>query len=151
LKIARELHRVHAVTKTEDKVAGEDRLVKVEADVGELKADVKALQARVDDSIVASAREFGSLRALMESGFGLLRSHMEKSLGLLRSDSEKSLGLLRSDMERGFGLLRSDMERGFGLLRAAIESAKLWMLVTGVGSVLLVATFAFLGRILKLV
>jgi hypothetical protein len=84
----------------------EDRIARLEADVGELKGDVKALNARVGESIIANAREFGALRG--------------------------------------------EMERGFGALKTSIESAKLWMLVTGVGSVILVTFVTFLGRALKI-
>ena len=84
----------------------EDRIARLEADVGELKEDVKALNVRVTESIIANAREFGGLRA--------------------------------------------DMEKGFGSLKTSIESAKLWMLVTGVGSVILVTFVTFLGRTLKI-
>ena len=49
-----------------------------------------------------------------------------------------------------FGGLRTEMEKGFGSLKTSIESAKLWMLVTGVGSVILVTFVTFLGRALKL-
>lgn len=47
------------------------------------------------------------------------------------------------------GALRAVMNEGFGSLRTSIEQAKLWMLVTGVGAVIL-TTFATLGHILKL-
>ena len=116
----------------------EDRIARLEADVGELKVevgelkvdvgelkvDVKALNVRVTESIIANAREFGSLRADMEKGFGALRTEIERN--------------------------KADMEKGFGSLRTSIESAKLWMLVTGVGSVILVTFVTFLGRTLKI-
>ena len=84
----------------------EDRIARLESDVGELKGDIKALNARVSESIIANATEFGGLK--------------------------------------------TQMEKGFGTLRTEIESAKLWMLVTGVGSVILVTFVTFLGRALKL-
>jgi hypothetical protein len=90
----------------EKSMIAEDRIARLEADVGELKEDVKALNVRVTESIIANAREFGGLR--------------------------------------------TDMEKGFGSLRTSIESAKLWMLVTGVGSVILVTFVTFLGRTLKI-
>ena len=40
------------------------------------------------------------------------------------------------------------MERSIGSLKTAIESAKLWVLVTGVGAVLAL-TFTTIGRALK--
>jgi hypothetical protein len=90
----------------EKSMIAEDRIARLEADVGELKEDVKALNVRVTESIIANAREFGGLR--------------------------------------------TDMEKGFGSLKTSVESAKLWMLVTGVGSVILVTFVTFLGRTLKI-
>ena len=87
-------------------MVAEDRIARLESDVGELKGDIKALNTRVSESIIANAREFGGLKA--------------------------------------------QMEKGFGSLKTSIESAKLWMLVTGVGSVILVTFVTFLGRALKL-
>jgi len=102
----------------------EDRMTRLESDVGELKGDVKTLNARVGEWIRASAKESGNLRAEMERGFGAVRAEIEKN--------------------------RADTEKGFGALKTSIESAKLWMLVTGVGSVILVTFVTFLGRALKL-
>ena len=97
---------MNAVVATERSMAAEDRMARLESDVGELKGDVKALNARVNESIIANAKEFGSLR--------------------------------------------TEMEKGFGTLKTSMESAKLWMLVTGVGSVIQVTFVTFLGRALKL-
>jgi hypothetical protein len=103
---------VNAVVAAESSMIAEDRIARLESDVGELKGDVKALNARVSESIIANAREFGGLR-----------TEIEKS--------------------------RAETEKGFGSLKTSIESAKLWMLVTGVGSVILVTFVTFLGRALK--
>jgi hypothetical protein len=104
---------VKAVVAAERSMVGEDRIARVESDVGELKSDVKALNVRVGESIIA-----------MERGFGALRTEIEKN----RADTEKNLGSLKT----------------------SIESAKLWMLVTGVGSVILVTFVTFMGRVLKI-
>ena len=97
---------MNAVVAAENSMVAEDRIARLESDIGELKGDIKALNARVSESIIANAREFGGLKA--------------------------------------------QMEKGFGSLKTSIESAKLWMLVTGVGSVILVTFVTFLGRALKL-
>jgi len=112
-------------------VAEDQRIARLEADVGELKGDVKSLSARVSDWIIASAKEFGSLRTEMEKGFGTLRTEIEKN----RADTEKESGSIKTSIES---------------LKTSIESAKLWMLVTGVGSVILVTFVTFLGRALKI-
>jgi hypothetical protein len=133
----------------ENSMVAEDRMARLESDVGELKADVKALDARVSESIVANAREFGVLRTEieknrgdMERGFGTLRAEIEKS----RADTERGFGTFRAEIEKS----RADREKSLGSLQTSIESAKLWMLVTGVGSVILVTFVTFLGRALKL-
>ena len=151
---------MNAVVAAGISMMAEDRNARLEADVGELKRDVRALDARVSESIIANAREFGGQRADMEKGFGALwteiektRADMEKGFGVLRTEIEKT----RADMEKGFGVLRTEIEKTradtegrFGSLKASIESAKLWMLVTGVGSVILVTFVTFLGRALKI-
>jgi len=115
---------MNAVVAAENSMVAEDRIARIESDVGELKGDVKALNARVSESIIANARAFGGLKTEVEKGFGTLRTEIEKN--------------------------RADTEKGFGSLKTSIESAKLWMLVTGVGSVILVTFVTFLGRALKL-
>jgi hypothetical protein len=140
-RIRRELH-VNAVLAAEKSMVAEDRIVRLEADVSELKGDVKALNARVSESIIMTTREFGSLRADMERGFGMLRVEIEGT----RADMEKGFGLLRTEIERH----KADTQKGFGMLKTSIESAKLWMLVTGVGSVILVTLVTFLGRAFKI-
>jgi hypothetical protein len=104
---------VNAVVAAENSMVAEDRMATLESDVGELKGDVKTLNARVSESIIANAREFGGLRTEIEKN-------------------------------------RADTEQGLGSLKTSIESAKLWMLVTGVGSVILVTFVTFLGRAMKL-
>jgi len=123
---------VNAVAVAEKSMVAEDqRIARLEADVGELKGDVKSLSARVSDWIIASAKEFGSLRTEMEKGFGTLRTEIEKN----RADTEKESGSIKTSIES---------------LKTSTESAKLWMLVTGVGSVILVTFVTFLGRALKI-
>jgi len=88
------------------------------------------------------------LRTDMEKGFAgaraetaALRTDMEKGLALGRAET----AALRTDMEKGFGAIRAEMKEGFGAINTSIEKAKLWMLVTGVGAVIL----ATLGHIFK--
>jgi chromosome segregation ATPase len=102
----------------------EERIARLESDVAELKSDVKAIDKRLNEFIAGTAKEFGAVRTEMEKGFGALRA----------------------EMQEGFGSLRTSIES----FRTAIESAKLWMLVTGVGSVILVTFISILGRALKL-
>ena len=118
---------MNAVRIPEKSLATEDRIARLESDVSELKSDVKILNARLSDSIIA-----------MEKGFGILRTEIERN----RTEIEKT----RTEFEKG----RADTESSLGLLTKSIESAKLWMLVTGVGSVILMSFISILGRMLKL-
>jgi len=182
-QIRKGVDTVSAVVAAENGMVVEDRIARLEADVDEIKVDVKALNARLNESILANARESGSLRTEMEKGFGSLRvemkeesaslrtemergfgslraemkeesasfrTEMEKSFGSLRAEMKEESGSLRTETEKSIGSLRADMEQGFGSLRTSIESAKLWMLVTGVGSVILMTFVTILGRVLKL-
>jgi hypothetical protein len=88
-------HPVKDLLVSENSMVAEGRMARLESDIGELKSDVKSLNARVTESIISNAKEFGGLRT-------------------------------------------------------EIESAKLWILVTGVGSVILMSSVSFLGRALKL-
>jgi DNA repair exonuclease SbcCD ATPase subunit len=135
---------VNAVVAAEKSVVAEDRIARLESDVSELKGDVKTLTARIGEWIIANAKELANLRTEMEKGFGMLRIEIERNRTEIeknRTEIEKS----RTEIEKN----RADTERGFGALKASIESAKLWMLVTGVGSVILVTFVTFLGRALK--
>jgi len=191
---------MNAVATAENSMVEQERIARLESDVSELKSDVKVINARLSESIIANAKEFGELKMGLEKGIGMLRTEIEKtrteaekhraetekgfgtlraeveknrveteksfgvlraeaeknraetekSFGVLRAETEKSFGVLRAETEKGLGVLRAETEKGLGSLKASIESAKLWMLVTGVGSVILVTFVTFLGHALKL-
>jgi len=137
---------VNAVIAAERKMFVDDRFARLEADVDAIKGDVKILQIQLNESIVANAREFGTIRADMEKGFGALRTETEKGFGAARAEFKEDIGTLRTDTEKGFGAiraefkqdigslraevkgdigaLRADMEKGFGTLRADMEKNK---------------------------
>jgi predicted nucleic acid-binding Zn-ribbon protein len=117
------------IARIEDRVIRiDDRLTRVESDVAEIKDDVKTINIRLTDSIVANAREFGALRVEIADH----RAAVEKNFGVTHADTEKNFGALRTDMEKGFGALRTEMQE----IKTSIESAKLWVVGTGVGIVL---------------
>ena len=88
----------------------EDRIARIESDVAEIKDDVKVVNVRLNESIVANAREFGAVRA---------------ELAEHRADTEKGFGGIRVEAEKN----RTEIEK----VRTAVESAKLTVIVTGVG------------------
>jgi predicted nucleic acid-binding Zn-ribbon protein len=138
---------MNAVLATETIMTVEDRIRGLEygvdglrSDVAEIKTDVKTLNARMDNWIAASAAaametekrfgrmgvELGSIKAEIAT----VRTEIET----VRTAMEKGLASVRGET----AVLRTDMERGFGAIHTSIEKAKLWMLVTGVGAVILV-------------
>jgi predicted nucleic acid-binding Zn-ribbon protein len=149
---------MNAVLATETVMTVEDRVRGLEygvdglrSDVAEIKADVKTLNARMDNWIAASAAaametekrfggigvELGSIKteiATVRTEIETVRTAMEKGLASVRTET----ATLRTDMERGFGAIRTEMKEECGAINASIEKAKLWMLVTGVGAVILV-------------
>jgi hypothetical protein len=68
---------VDDVAAAENSMVAEDRIARLETDVCELKGDVRALDARVTESIIANAKEHGELKAEMEKGFGALKTSIE--------------------------------------------------------------------------
>jgi hypothetical protein len=105
-----------AASRVETKVIAEDRIARIESDVAEIKDDVKTINIRLNDSIVANAREFGALRADTEKRFGTLQVAIE---------SNKTVS------EKGFGGLRVEIEK----IRTTIESTKFWLIMNTVGIV----------------
>lgn len=55
-----------AASRVETKVIVEDRIARIESDVAEIKDDVKTINIRLNESIVANAREFGTVRVEIE-------------------------------------------------------------------------------------
>jgi predicted nucleic acid-binding Zn-ribbon protein len=145
---------MNAVLATETIMTVEDRIRGLEygvdgmrSDVAEIKTDVKTLNARMDNWIAASAvaateteKRFG--------GMGVELGSVKTEIATVRTEIETvrtEIATVRTEMEKGLAsvrgetaALRTDMERGFGSIHTSIEKAKLWMLVTGVGAVILV-------------
>jgi hypothetical protein len=69
-----------------------------------------------------------------------------KDFGSFKSEVAKDFGSFRSEVAKEFGSVRTSIES----LRTAIERAKLWMVVTGLGTILSVWGAALaLARFLK--
>jgi hypothetical protein len=127
-----------AAARVETQVTAEDRIARIESDVAEIKDDVKTINIRLNDSIVANARELGAVRAEIATH----RTDTEKGFGALRTDTERNFGAVRTDTEKRFGTLqvaiesnKTETEKGFGSLRLEIEKTKLWLLSTAIGTV----------------
>ena len=98
----------------------EERVAKIESDVGHLKDDVAQLKIDVRD-----------LRA---------------EFHVFQVEVTRELGLLRTEMAQGFGSVDARIE----MLRTSVEQSKRWMLVTGVGMIATsLGALATLGRLMK--
>jgi archaellum component FlaC len=102
-------------------------------------------------------KEFGSFRSEVTKEFGSFRSEVTKEFGSFKSEVAKDFGSFKSEVAKDFGSFRSEVAKEFGSvrtsiesLRTAIERAKLWMVVTGLGTILSVWGAALaLARFLK--
>ena len=122
-----------AASRVETKVMAEDRIARIESDVAEIKDDVKTVNIRLNESIIANAKEFGAVRAEIAT----LRTETEKNFGAVRAElamhrteTEKSFGALHVETEKNFGSVRLEIEK----VRTSIVSAKLWVVLFCIGS-----------------
>ncbi|MDB6085357.1 MAG: hypothetical protein JWN43_3238 [Gammaproteobacteria bacterium] len=103
-------------------IAVEDRIAGLESDMRYVRSDIAEMK--------------GDIKSL------------GTELHAFKTEVAKEFGNVRTEIATGLGGLRADMHKEFGSIRTSIEQAKLWMLVTGVGAVIL-TTFATLGRVLR--
>ena len=124
----------------------DSRITNVEINLQHLQSDVTEIKGTV-----ACLREaFEAFKIEVAREFGAIRTEMAKEIGTLRSEIAKEIGTLRSDMAQEFGSVRAHVAQEIGSLRTSIERAKLWMVVTGLGTILSVWGAAFaLARFLK--
>jgi hypothetical protein len=85
--------------------------------------------------------------AVLESDMRHVRSDIAEIKGDIKS-ARTELYSFKTEVAEQFGELRTEMHKELGSIRTSIEQAKLWMLVTGVGAVIL-GTFTTLEHILK--
>jgi hypothetical protein len=143
------------VTRIESDVAQiRSDLTDVKADVRFLKADVQGLRtekfavvrAEAAEFKIEMAKELGSQRAESAKEFGSVRAEIAKEFGLVRTE----IADFKADVAKEFGSVRTEMRASTESLKTSIESAKLWMLVTGV-SALLLMLFSIVGHALKII
>jgi predicted RNase H-like nuclease (RuvC/YqgF family) len=90
----------------ESAMSDDNRIVKLESDVHHLQSDVTEIKEDVK-----------CLRAMIEA---------------LRSE----FLTFKAEVAKEFGSIRASIEKEVGSIRTSIERAKLWMVVTGVGTIL---------------
>jgi len=166
---------MNAVIVREKAMSEADRIAKLEAGVHHLQSDITDIKGTLEwlrrafetfkievaqefGAIRAEfARELGSFRSEVSKEFGLFRSEVSKEFGLFKSEVSKESGSFKSEVAKEFGSFKSEVAKEFGSvrtsiesLRTAIERAKLWMVVTGLGTILSVWGAALaLARFLK--
>jgi archaellum component FlaC len=166
---------MNAVIVREKTMSETDRIAKLEAGVHHLQSDITDIKGTLEwlrrafetfkievaqefGAIRAEfARELGSFRSEVTKEFGSFRSEVTKEFGSFKSEVAKDFGSFRSEVAKDFGSFRSEVAKEFGSvrtsiesLRTAIERAKLWMVVTGLGTILSVWGAALaLARFLK--
>jgi archaellum component FlaC len=166
---------MNAVIVREKAMSEADRIAKLEAGVHHLQSDITDIKGTLEwlrrafetfkievaqefGAIRAEfARELGSFRSEVTKEFGSFRSEVTKEFGSFKSEVAKDFGSFKSEVAKDFGSFRSEVAKEFGSvrtsiesLRTAIERAKLWMVVTGLGTILSVWGAALaLARFLK--
>ena len=126
---------MHVVVAKVNGMGLEERLVRIQSDVGEIKADVKALTALFLDLKSEMARQIGAFKIEVTKEIvgatnvaASIRGEVSQGLAGI---SEEALSF------------RAEMKKEFGLLRASIERMNLWMLGTGITSVLSAAAIVW--------
>lgn len=87
------------------------RLTRVEADMAEVKGDIRGLRADMRADI-------GALRAELREDIGALRTEMREEMGLLRTEVRNEVGTLRDII----GALRDEVRAGFSSNRQEFAS-----------------------------
>jgi len=144
---------MNAVIVREKAMSEADRIAKLEAGVHHLQSDITDIKGTLEwlrrafeTFKIEVAQEFGAIRAEFARELGSFRSEVAKEFGLFRSEVSKESGSFKSEVAKEFGSVRTSIES----LRTAIERAKLWMVVTGLGTILSVWGAALaLARFLK--
>jgi predicted RNase H-like nuclease (RuvC/YqgF family) len=90
----------------ESVMSDDNRIVKLESGVHHLQSDVTEIK--------------GDLKSL-KTEFLTFKAEVAKEFGAIRTSIEKEIGSIRASIEE---------------VRTSIERAKLWMVVTGVGTIL---------------
>lgn len=129
---------MNAAIAREKPLTDDSRITKLEANVQHLQSDVTEIK--------------GTLGWLRES-FESFRIEVAKEFAAFRAEVAKEFGAIRGEIAKESGSLaafRTEMAKEIGSLRTSIERAKLWMIVTGLGTILSVWGAAFaLARFLK--
>ena len=126
---------MNAVIVREKAMSEADRIAKLEAGVQHLQSDITDIK--------------GTLEWLRRA-FETFKIEVAQEFGAIRAEFARELGSFKSEVSKESGSFRSEVARQFGSVRTSIERAKLWMVVTGLGTILSVWGAALaLARFLK--
>lgn len=124
----------------------EERFEAMQADIAEIKGDVRRIDGRID----AVATSVAELRVEMKEGFGELRTEMNQGLAELRVEMKDGLAGLRAEMKEGFAAAKLAAAESTAKIADAIADLKIarawdrvwWLAITG-------ATLALIARAFK--
>lgn len=115
---------MNAIIARERALTDDSRITNLEVNLQHLQSDVTEIKGTL-----------GRLREAFES---------------FKIEVTKEFGAIRTEIAKEIGSLSAQTAREIGSLRTSIELAKLWMVVTGLGTILSVWGAAFaLARFLK--
>ena len=112
----------------------EEPLTRLESNWSHMKSDIQDMKADIR-SVTGLVQHLGTelhaFKTDVTKEFGAVRGEMAKEFGAVRGE----IGQLKSEMATEFGKINTTMAS----LRTQIVQSKLWMLTTGVATVLSVA------------
>jgi len=130
---------MNAVAAKVDRMVGDDRIARLESDVAEIKGDVKALTTCLLEFKAEVASQIGIFRTEVASQIGTFRTEVASQISTFRTEVAKEIGSLGKEA----GSFRAEVAKEFGAVRTSIERTKVWMLGTGISTVLSVAAIVW--------
>jgi chromosome segregation ATPase len=112
----------------------EERLVQIESDMGhvrsaltDVKGEVKSLRGELKGEIQEVRTELRSFKTEVAKDFASVRGELQS----FKTEVAKEFGDAKTETAQQFGVVRTELEK----LRTAIESTKVWFLVTCFGAI----------------
>jgi septal ring factor EnvC (AmiA/AmiB activator) len=129
----------------EERMAVEDRITKLEANVGHLRSDVTAVKTDLKEL----RSELGGFRKDLSAEISAIKADL--ATFKVQSAETTAIKADLSTFKVQMAAFQTDMAKEFGSVRVQLETNKLWMLVTGVATIVsMITAAATLVRVLKL-
>src|SRR6185437_6388119 len=147
----------------EEKMAVEDRITKLEANVGHLRSDVTAVKTDLKElrsELGAFRKDLSAEISAIKADLAVQRAEtgaIRAETGAIRAETgaiRTETGAIKADLASfkvQMAAFQTDVAKEFGSVRVQLERNKLWMLVTGVATIVsMITAAATLVRVLKL-